>query len=94
MTEAQRIGLLMLTWCCQRPEPKYHAMSDALLRDAAKSIRREVNMLAQHVNDCQALLDEAEREHEYQTDQLELVEGIIEVRRLNRMDECSAKASH
>lgn len=87
MNEAQQLGLLMLTWCCHRPAPAFHAMTDQQLYCYRKRLQRDSADMYDFVAECRDALAEAEREHQYQRDQLELVEGIIEVRNLNRRDQ-------
>lgn len=91
MTDAQRLGLIMLAWVSHSKQPSYHDMDDEQLYHERSRLKRETAMLSEFVVDCRKALAEAEREYRYHDDQLDWVEGIIEVRNLNRRDQTCRK---
>ena len=86
MSTCEELGLLMLIHINSRPQPNYHTWTDKVLKREKRHKIDEVNMLADYVAECRQTLAEAEMEHTYQADQLDMVSGILEVRALNRRD--------
>jgi hypothetical protein len=86
LTEAEKCGVLMLIWLSHPPRPDYHAMSNSQLWSEIFHRRKEAKIAAAFVDDCKRELAEAERQHKYFADQLELCEGIMDVRALIRRE--------
>ena len=86
LSDPQHLGLVMLAYVSRRERPNYYGMTDDQLYDEAHQLGQETAMLSEHVGDCRKALAEAEREYRWHADGLEWVEGILEVRKLNRRD--------
>ena len=84
MSTCEELGLLMLMHVNSSKQLNYHAWTDKALKREKRHKVDEVNMLAEYVAECRQALADAEREHAYQADQLDMVSGILEVRSLNR----------